>query len=50
MPRRGINFEEIFKNADPLEIDLLKKMLLFDPSKRITAEEALKHPYFSELH
>lgn len=31
-------------------IDLLKKMLTFDPNKRITAEEALHHPYLSELH
>jgi serine/threonine protein kinase len=25
-------------------------MLLFNPSKRITAEEALAHPYLSALH
>jgi cell division cycle 2-like protein len=29
-------------------LDLLSKLLTYDPSKRITAEEALKHPYFSE--
>lgn len=27
--------------------DLIKRMLVVDPSKRITAEEALKHPWFN---
>lgn len=27
--------------------DLVKRMLLVDPGKRITAEEALKHPWFN---
>jgi len=29
-------------------LDLLEKMLCYDPSRRITAEDALKHPWFSE--
>lgn len=28
--------------------DLLKQMLTYDPQQRITAEEALNHPYFTE--
>jgi serine/threonine protein kinase len=33
----------------PLVYDLLDKMLQFDPNKRITASEALKHPLFENL-
>ena len=36
-------------NLDPLGIDLLSQMLVYDPSKRITASQALKHKYFDEL-
>ncbi|KAJ5361959.1 hypothetical protein N7541_002803 [Penicillium brevicompactum] len=32
-------------DADPQAMDLLEKMLQIDPYKRITTEEALKHPY-----
>jgi p38 MAP kinase len=29
-------------------IDLIDKLLVFDPTQRITCEEALAHPYFAE--
>lgn len=29
-------------------LDLLKKIFVYDPSKRITAKDALKHPWFRE--
>ena len=29
-------------------LDLLKKIFVYDPTKRITAKEALKHPWFRE--
>lgn len=37
----GIKNDVIDKDA----IDLLKKMLVFNPNKRITVDEALKHPF-----
>ncbi|XP_021748118.1 mitogen-activated protein kinase homolog MMK2-like [Chenopodium quinoa] len=43
-------FSVKFPNASPLAIDLLEKMLVFDPSKRITVHEALCHPYLAPLH
>ncbi|KAK3671312.1 serine threonine protein kinase CMGC group [Recurvomyces mirabilis] len=32
-----------------LFLDLLRKIFVYDPKKRITAREALKHPWFEEL-
>lgn len=34
----------------PEGIDLLEKMLIYDPGKRISAKQALLHPYFSCQH
>lgn len=31
-----------------LLIDLLQGLLKFEPSERLTAKEALKHPFFKE--
>lgn len=33
----------------PDGVDLIYRMLQHDPSKRITAREALDHPFFNEL-
>ncbi|XP_071703660.1 mitogen-activated protein kinase 7-like isoform X1 [Rutidosis leptorrhynchoides] len=46
---RGISLSSLYPMADPLALDLLKKMLVFDPTKRITVSEALHHPYMVGL-
>jgi serine/threonine protein kinase len=43
-------FENVFKDSNPQALDLLKKMLDFNPDKRITVEDALGHSYLSALH
>jgi len=30
-------------------IDLLKRIFVYDPNRRLTAREALKHPFFGEV-
>ena len=44
------SLEKVFPGVDPLMLDLLKKMLTFNPKKRITVEEALRHPYLADLY
>lgn len=45
-----VPFAQKFPDADPLAIDLLEKMLQFDPRKRIDVNDALKHPWLAQLH
>ena len=45
-----VNFRAMYPDASPKSIDLMERMLQFDPRKRITVEEALQHPYLAQLH
>ena len=40
----------MYPEAEPDAVDLIDKMLVFDPASRITVEEALSHPYLASLH
>lgn len=46
---KGCNLVEMMNGADDLLIDLVLRMLRFDPMKRISAREALNHPYFDSI-
>nr|GAT52927.1 mitogen-activated protein kinase [Mycena chlorophos] len=48
--RKRRPFSQIIPKATPLAVDFLNKTLTFDPKKRITAEEALAHPYLEAYH
>lgn len=48
MPK--IPFQTLFRQANPDALDILDRMLAFDPSQRISVEEALEHRYLQIWH
>lgn len=47
--RDGLGLSEKFKNSSMDAVDLLSKMLQFNPRKRIIVDEALEHPFFADV-
>merc|ERR1740117_2162789 len=47
--RVGVGIRSKFQWADPVSIDLLEKMLRFDASSRISDDDALAHPVFTDI-
>jgi len=39
----------VITQLDPLGLDLLSKMLRYAPGERISAKEAMKHPFFDDM-
>ena len=48
MPK--VPFSRLFPQANPDALDLLDRMLAFDPSSRISVEDALEHRYLHIWH
>lgn len=45
-----VPWSRLFPNADQNALDLLGKMLTFNPHNRISVEEALAHPYLEQYY
>jgi mitogen-activated protein kinase 7 len=51
LPRMSkVPFSKLYPKATPAALDLLEKMLKWDPLERITIEKALEHPYLASYH
>ena len=51
LPRRKRTpWKQLFPNASNLALDILDYLLIFNPSRRVTVEEALKHPYLTQYY
>ncbi|KAK2463685.1 hypothetical protein APHAL10511_004436 [Amanita phalloides] len=48
--KKKVHLDNVFLAADKQAIDLLEKMLAFDPDDRISVPDALKHPWLSSYH
>jgi serine/threonine protein kinase len=48
--KTGTGIEKLIPHASPEAIDLIKKLLTYNPEERYSARQALKHPYFREYH
>jgi len=48
--KKRVLLESLFPDAPEDAIDLLRKLLCFNPERRLTAEETLKHPYLKQFH
>jgi len=47
---RAKSLQQLLPNChDPTAVDLLRQMLHYEPTRRITAKQALNHPYFRTL-
>ncbi|GAB7357790.1 hypothetical protein MBLNU459_g0609t2 [Dothideomycetes sp. NU459] len=42
-------FNKVFRKADPNAIDLISKLLEYTPTQRLSAIDAMVHPFFDEL-
>lgn len=49
-PSRQRRMADFFSKADPDALDFISRCLVFNPGRRLTVEQALKHPYVKQFH
>jgi len=48
--KKGTGIERLIPHAEPECVELMQRLLRYDPEERILARQALRDPYFRELH
>jgi renal tumor antigen len=48
-PTIGSGINKLLPNVSEEAKDLINKMLIYNPDNRISASQALKHPWFREI-
>lgn len=48
--RKRTPWKQLFPNGSELALNMLDCLLTFNPNRRVTVEEALKHPYLSQYY
>jgi glycogen synthase kinase 3 beta len=43
------NLKKVFRKADPAALDLIARLLEYTPTQRLSAIEAMVHPFFDEI-
>jgi renal tumor antigen len=49
-PKKGTGIEKLIPHIAKDCVDLIQKLLIYDPDNRITADDALRHPWFKDLY
>lgn len=45
-----MSWATLFPKSNPVALDLVGKMLCFNPLKRLSIKQCIQHPYFEGLH
>ena len=45
----GSGLAKLIPHLNPEGVDLIQKLLIYDPDQRLSARQALRHPYFLEF-
>ncbi|XP_022090583.1 MAPK/MAK/MRK overlapping kinase-like isoform X2 [Acanthaster planci] len=48
-PKKGSGIQKLLPHASPESIELMFQLCTYDPDERISAKQALRHPYFKDL-
>ena len=48
--KEGTGISKLTQHISPECIDLIEKLLAYNPDDRLSAKQALRHPYFADLY